>query len=82
MFLIHVGFCMYEVGASRAKNMLHTLMKKLDDHSLGHRDLVLLRLVPLLGHAVGAWELPGPFDPQGFGAYLLSLGDLDGHQPG
>ncbi len=27
MFLIHVGFCMYEVGASRRKNMLHTLMK-------------------------------------------------------
>lgn len=27
MFLIHVGFCMYEVGASRAKNHMHTLMK-------------------------------------------------------
>lgn len=27
MFLIHVGFCMYEVGASRKKNMMHTLMK-------------------------------------------------------
>ena len=27
MFLIHVGFCMYEVGASRWKNHLHTLMK-------------------------------------------------------
>lgn len=27
MFLIHVGFCMYEVGASRHKNMMHTLMK-------------------------------------------------------
>ena len=27
MFLIHVGFCMYEVGASRQKNMMHTLMK-------------------------------------------------------
>ena len=27
MFLIHVGFCMYEVGASRKKHMLHTLMK-------------------------------------------------------
>ena len=27
MFLIHVGFCMYEVGASRTKNMMHTLMK-------------------------------------------------------
>ena len=27
MFLIHVGFCMYEVGASRYKNHLHTLMK-------------------------------------------------------
>jgi ammonia channel protein AmtB len=27
MFFIHVGFCMYEVGASRWKNHLHTLMK-------------------------------------------------------
>ena len=27
MFLIHVGFCMYEVGASRTKNHMHTLMK-------------------------------------------------------
>ncbi|SVB92955.1 uncharacterized protein METZ01_LOCUS245809, partial [marine metagenome] len=24
MFLIHVGFCMYEVGVSRHKNHLHT----------------------------------------------------------
>ncbi len=27
MFLIHVGFCMYEVGATRQKNHMHTLMK-------------------------------------------------------
>ncbi len=27
MFLIHVGFCLYEVGVSRRKNALHTLMK-------------------------------------------------------
>lgn len=27
MFLIHVGFCMYEVGASRRKNHMHTLLK-------------------------------------------------------
>lgn len=27
MFLIHIGFCMYEVGASRSKNHMHTLMK-------------------------------------------------------
>jgi ammonium transporter, Amt family len=27
MFLIHVGFCVYEVGASRRKNIQHTLMK-------------------------------------------------------
>jgi ammonia channel protein AmtB len=27
MFLIHVGFCVYEVGASRERNHLHTLMK-------------------------------------------------------
>ena len=27
MLLIHVGFCLYEVGVSRRKNMMHTLMK-------------------------------------------------------
>src|SRR5262249_60197352 len=27
MFLIHVGFCTYEVGVSRHKNHLQTLMK-------------------------------------------------------
>jgi len=27
MFLIHVGFCMYEVGCSRHKNHMHTLLK-------------------------------------------------------
>ncbi|MGH6855050.1 MAG: ammonium transporter [Aestuariivirga sp.] len=27
MFLIHAGFCMYEVGASRRRNHMHTLMK-------------------------------------------------------
>lgn len=27
MFLIHVGFCLYEVGVSREKNKLNTLMK-------------------------------------------------------
>ena len=27
MFLIHVGFCVYEVGASRWRNHLHTLIK-------------------------------------------------------
>lgn len=27
MFFIHVGFCMYEVGATRHKNYMHTLMK-------------------------------------------------------
>ncbi len=29
MFFIHVGFCIYEVGAARRKNMHHTLMKNL-----------------------------------------------------
>jgi ammonium transporter, Amt family len=27
MFFIHVGFCMYEVGSSRRRNHIHTLMK-------------------------------------------------------
>ena len=27
MFFIHVGFCMYEVGVARTKNVQHTLLK-------------------------------------------------------
>ena len=27
MFLIHVGFCLYEVGVARYNNRMHTLMK-------------------------------------------------------
>ncbi len=27
MFLIHIGFCMYEVGVARTKNVQHTLLK-------------------------------------------------------
>ena len=29
MFLIHVGFCLYEVAASRRRNYMHTLMKNI-----------------------------------------------------
>lgn len=29
MFFIHVGFCVYEVGASRRRNHIHTLMKNI-----------------------------------------------------
>ncbi len=29
MFLIHVGFCLYEVSASRHRNHMHTLMKNI-----------------------------------------------------
>ena len=29
MFLIHVGFCLYEVAVSRRKNMMHTMMKNI-----------------------------------------------------
>ena len=29
MFLIHVGFCLYEVAASRRRNHMHTLMKNI-----------------------------------------------------
>ena len=45
MFLIHVGFCMYEVGASRYKNHLHTLMK----------NTVLIPLVTVTFFFFGWW---------------------------
>ncbi|MGI9408272.1 MAG: ammonium transporter, partial [Hyphomicrobiaceae bacterium] len=55
MFLIHVGFCMYEVGASRHRNHLHTLMK----------NTMLIPLVTITFYFFGwwlYWALPnGPF---------------------
>jgi len=55
MFLIHVGFCMYEVGVSRRRNHLHTLMK----------NTMLIPLVTITFYFFGwwiYWALPnGPF---------------------
>ena len=45
MFLIHVGFCMYEVGVSRYKNHQHTLMK----------NTILIPLVTVTFFFVGWW---------------------------
>ncbi len=52
MFLIHVGFCMYEVGASRVKNHMHTLLK----------NSMLIPLVTITWFFFGwwiYWALPG-----------------------
>ena len=70
MFLIHVGFCMYEVGASRVKNKMHTLMK----------NSMIIPLVTVTWFFFGwyiYWAVPagpgitGGWDPQGFGAYYV-----------
>ncbi len=45
MFLIHVGFCMYEVGATRQKNHMHTLMK----------NTMIIPLVTVSFYFVGWW---------------------------
>jgi len=49
MFLIHVGFCMYEVGASRYKHHQHTLMKNTLLIPLVTITWFFLRLVDILG---------------------------------
>jgi len=74
MFLIHVGFCVYEVGVSRQKNHLHTLMK----------NTILIPLVTVTFFFFGwwlYWALPnGPgltgglvLEKDGFGANELAL---------
>jgi Amt family ammonium transporter len=45
MFFIHVGFCMYEVGATREKNKHHTLMK----------NTMVIPLVSLAFYYFGWW---------------------------
>lgn len=47
MFLIHVGFCLYEVAASRPQP--HTYAdEKYHDHSPGQRDILSFWVVDLL----------------------------------
>ena len=64
MFLIHVGFCMYEVGASRRRNHLHTLMK----------NTMLIPLVTVTFYFFGwwiYWAFPnGPFIYAGNGLII------------
>ncbi|MCY4541385.1 MAG: ammonium transporter [Rhodobacteraceae bacterium] len=64
MFLIHVGFCMYEVGASRRRNHMHTLLK----------NSMLIPLVTITFFFFGwwiYWAFPnGPFIYQGQGLIL------------
>lgn len=64
MFLIHIGFCMYEVGASRRRNHLHTLMK----------NTMLIPLVTITFFFFGwwiYWALPnGPWIFEGKGLIL------------
>ncbi|MDP6515634.1 MAG: ammonium transporter [Alphaproteobacteria bacterium] len=45
MFFIHIGFCMYEVSASRQKNMMHTMMK----------NTMLIPLVTITFYFFGWW---------------------------
>ena len=74
MFLIHVGFCMYEVGVSRHKNHLNTLMK----------NTMLIPLVTVTWFFFGwwiYWAFPnGPgilggliLEADGYGANELAL---------
>jgi ammonia channel protein AmtB len=66
MFLIHVGFCMYEVGASRRRNHMHTLMK----------NTMLIPLVTITFFFFGWWiyfAFPhGPFINDGKGLDLAT----------
>ncbi|MEM7169305.1 MAG: ammonium transporter [Pseudomonadota bacterium] len=77
MFLIHVGFCMYEVGASRTKNMMHTLMK----------NSMLIPLVTVTWFFFGWWiywgvpagpGITGGIDPDGFGEGYVPWSNLMG----
>ena len=55
MFLIHVGFCMYEVGASRRRNHLHTLIK-----NIMIIPLVTVTFFSLAGGFTGLFPAPFP----------------------
>ena len=75
MFLIHVGFCMYEVGASRRKNHLHTLMK----------NTMAIPLVTITFYFFGWWIYfafingPGILGRPDFGPVRRALEPSDGN---
>ena len=69
MFLIHVGFCMYEVGVSRRRNHMHTLMK----------NTMVIPLVSITFYLFGWWiysafirgpGITGPLNLEGAAASL------------
>jgi len=78
MFLIHIGFCMYEVGVSRRKNHMHTLMK----------NTMVIPLVTITFYFFGWWiyfALPnGPGITGGLLAapWAVSWGELMGAHMG
>ncbi len=75
MFLIHVGFCMYEVGVSRRRNHLHTLMK----------NTMLIPVVTITFFLFGwwiYWAFPnGPFIYEGKGLILEGVTGASQYAP-
>jgi len=75
MFLIHVGFCMYEVGVSRRRNHLHTLMK----------NTMLIPVVTITFFLFGwwlYWAMPnGPFIYEGNGLILDGVTGANQYAP-
>ena len=67
MFLIHVGFCLYEVSISRAKNHMHTLMK----------NAMLIPMVTITMFLFGFWIYfagQGPFGDFAGRNHRLAMG--------
>ena len=64
MFLIHVGFCTYEVGVSRRKNHMTTLMKNAMVIPCRHHRLLSVRLVVLFGDGRTAPASPAASSPR------------------
>ena len=58
MFLIHVGFCMYEVGASRLQTSPTYLNEKHYADTFGNSDVVFIWLVDILGFPTGPGLAP------------------------
>lgn len=75
MFFIHIGFVMYEVGASRRRNHLHTLMK----------NTMLIPVVTVTFFIFGwwiYWALPnGPWIYQGNGLILEGAAGASNYTP-
>jgi len=61
VFLMQAGFCMLELGSTRAKNSINVCMKNFLDFSVGTIAFLFIGATLMFGNSIGGWFGSGPF---------------------